>query len=178
MKEIQIDPDIQEWLVAHAAPGETVSATLRRELDMEARAGVVEVDDDVYDFLIAHTQVIGESASTIIRRELEVPAGPMPPEHVVEFHIPAGTGNAPWNTRESAVIATVGDSLRIVNDDDVSHRPHTSGIPFPHAQSDIPPGESATFALTATFDPIANGPLSDHDFGPGALFWIEVRPAH
>lgn len=177
MKQIQIDPDIQDWLAAHAAPGETISATLRRELDIQGPGGVVNVDDDVYDFLVAHIRMIGESASTIIRRERDGQAGPVPPEHFVEFHIPDGTGNAPWNTRESAVVATVGDTLQIVNDDEVPHRPHTSGVPFPHAQADITPGQSANFALTATFDPIANGPLSDHDFGPGALFWIEVRPA-
>ncbi len=179
MKEIHIDPDIQEFLASHAAgPGESASDTLRRELGMGGPAAAVEVDDDVYGYLVAHTRVIGESASSILRRELGVAAGGAPVGQVVEFRIPAGTGNAPWNTRDSAVVATVGDTLRIVNDDVVPHRPHTSGSPFPHADTDIAPGHAASFVLMSAFDPVANGPLSDHDFGPGALFWLEVRAPH
>jgi hypothetical protein len=72
----------------------------------------------------------------------------------------------------------VGDTLRIVNDDLVPHRPHTNHIPFEHAPVDIPPGQSADFVLNAAFDPATNGPLYDHDFGQGALSWLEVRAPH
>ena len=52
------------------------------------------------------------------------------PTVAIVFHIPGGTGNQPWTTLEHAIVATVGDTLRIVNDDTVPHRLHTSGIPF------------------------------------------------
>ena len=176
MKEIEIDPDIQEFIASHAAmPGESVSSTLRRELGIGVPADVIEVDDDVYAFLLTKTQVIGESASSILRRELgALPPQPQPGQ-VVEFRIPPGTGNGPWNSQANPVIAQVGDTLRIANDDFVPHRPHTNGEPFVHASTDIPPAQSADFVLTAAFDPVADGPLYDHDFGPGAPFWLDVR---
>ena len=177
MKQIQIDPDIQDWLRCPRGARGDDSATLRRELDIQGPGGVVNWTTTCMHFLVARIRMIGESASTIIRRERDGQAGPVPPEHFVEFHLPDGTGNAPWNTRESAVVATVGDTLRIVNDDEVPHRPHTSGVPFPHAQADITPGQSANFALTATLTPSPMARSRIHDFGPGALFWIEVRPA-
>ena len=68
------------------------------------------------------------------------------------------------------VVATVGDTLRIVNDDTVTHRLHTqNGRPFPHPANDIFPGDSADFVLETTYDPDAEGPLTDHDQGPTAL---------
>jgi len=192
MKRIQIDPDVQQFLLSRGVDlGESASTILRRELHLESPPGTVEIDDDVYAFLVSRMQAIGESASTILRRELHLAAGPGPapapapapgpapePGHgptVVEFHIPAGTSSRPWNTREGTIVASVGDTLRIVNDDLVPHRPHTPGIPFPHPAADIEPGQSADFVLAAPFDPAVNGALSDHLFGPAASFFLDVR---
>ena len=186
MKRIQIDEDIHSFLVSKAVDiGESASSILRHELHLAPPASdTVELDDDVYSFLVSRTVALGESASSILRRELHL-AGhgngggndPRPPASVVEFRIPAGTGNQSWNTREQAVIATVGDSLRIVNDDAVPHRLHTAGAPFPHPVNDIMPGQSADFLLATPFDPSVNGALSDHLFDPSAQFFIVVRPA-
>ena len=191
MKRIQLDDDVQQFLLSHSVElGESASSILRRELHLPLPPGSVEIDDDVYAFLVSRMQTIGESASSILRRELRLgspppagPSGPSEPEHppapgprIIEFRIAAGTGAGAWNTPTTAVIATVGDTLRIVNGDSVAHLPHTSGRPFPHPNVTIPiaPGQSADFPLTQSFDPRPNSPLTDHL--TGGQFWIEVRP--
>ena len=72
--------------------------------------------------------------------------------------------------------AVVSNTLRIFNDDSVPHRLHTAGIPFPHPNADIAPGQSAAFVLQAPFDATVSEPLHDHAGGPTAQFWILVRP--
>jgi negative regulator of replication initiation len=178
MKRIQIDDDIQQFLVSHAVDlGESPSSILRRALNLAPPADTVEIEDDVYRFLVSRAISLEETASSILRRELHLDAPHDGGPTTIEFHIPAGTAGQPWNTREHPVVATVGDTLRIVNDDAVAHRPHTAGLPFPHPAADIAPGQSADFALQAAFDPAVNGPLTDHAFGPAAQFWIQVQPA-
>jgi predicted CopG family antitoxin len=182
VKTIQIDQDIYDYLVSNAIDiGEPASRILRRELHLPnlPNKKEIDVDDDVYGYLVSKAVDLGESASDILRRELHLES---PPDHehgegprTVEFRIPAGTGINPWNTREQAVVATVGDTLRIVNDDSVPHRLHTDGIPFPHPADSVAPGQSENFVLQAAFDPGANQPLYDHNSGPTAAFWIIVR---
>ena len=53
-------------------------------------------------------------------------------DDVVEFHIVKGTGNKPWNTKETAVEVKVGQTLRIINDDNAPHYLHTPGRPCSH----------------------------------------------
>jgi predicted CopG family antitoxin len=178
MKSVQIDEDILQFLQSKvAAPGESMSDVLRRELQLPT----IEIDDDLYDYLISRTQQIGESASTILRRELDLTPGPDPDDHhgdqgpvIVTFHIPAGTHAHPWNTAQDPVRAKVGDTLQIVNDDSVPHRPHTTGVPFPHPAADIQPGQSASYVLTAPFGDTAAASLYDHDQGTTAAFWLLV----
>jgi predicted CopG family antitoxin len=184
VKTIQIDLDIYEYLVSKAVDiGESPSRILRRELDLPALPNKkeIDVDDDVYGYLVSKSSDLGESASDILRRELHLESSP-DHEHdggprTVEFHIPAGTGTNAWNTREQAVVATVGDRLRIVNDDSVPHRLHTNGAPFPHPADSIAPGQSQDFGLQTPFDPGVNSPLHDHNSGTTAAFWIIVRSA-
>jgi predicted CopG family antitoxin len=181
VKTIQIDLDIYEYLVSKAVDiGEPPSRILRRELALPNLPNKKEIDieDDVYGYLVSKSVDLGESASDILRRELHLDSDPH--EHgggprMVEFHIPAGTGTNPWNTREQAVNASVGGTLRIVNDDSVPHRLHTNGAPFPHPVGDISPGQSQDFVLQTPFDPGVNQPLYDHNSGPTAAFWIVVR---
>ena len=92
------------------------------------------------------------------------------PEALVVFHIPADTGADPWNTSGTEVVAHVGDTLRIVNDDSAAHRPHTDGAPFPHPSTDIAPGDSADYQLSQPF----TGSLYCHIHGPSSTFWIDV----
>ena len=75
------------------------------------------------------------------------------------------------------VVATVGDTLRIVNDDTVTHRLHTSGSPFLHPTDDIQPGQAADDLLQQPFDPRPAAPLYDHSTGRTAEFWILVNAA-
>jgi len=179
MKTIRIDQDVYNYLISKAAQaGESPSLTLRRELHMPQPTEIIEVDDDTYKYLLSKMANIGESASDILRRELNLHGAPHhDPAGVIVFHISAGTGNQPWNMPENAIVATVGNILRIVNDDTVAHRLHTSGIPFPHPSTDILPGQSADFVLEAPFDPGAGQPLYDHNAGAVAQFWITVRPS-
>jgi hypothetical protein len=178
MKRIQIDDEIQHFLVSHAVDlGETASNILRRELHLAPPADTIEIEDDVYRFLVSKAVSLGESASSILRRELGLGVNHEHAPRIVEFHIPAGTAGRAWNTREVAVDAMVGDTLRIVNNDSVPHRLHTTGAPFPHPDNDILPEQSMDFVLTAPFDPAADGPLHDHGFGTDAQFWIHVQGA-
>jgi negative regulator of replication initiation len=176
MKTIQIDQDVYSYLLSKASPpGESPSLTLRRELHVPAPEETIEIDDDTYSFLLSKAVAIGESPSDILRRELHLDDGHADNSPaVVVFHITAGTGTQPWNTAATAVQAKVGDTLRIVNDDNAPHRLHTDGNPFPHQANDIAPGQSVDILLQTAFQ---GQPLYDHDAGPGAQFWITVRPA-
>lgn len=176
MKRIQIDDEIQQLLVSQAVDlDESASSILRRELHLAPPANTIEIEDDIYRFLVSKAVSLKESASSILRRELGLGPGHEHVPSIVEFHIPAATGSQAWNTREVAVVATVGDTLRLVNNDSISHRLHTIGTPFPHPVNDILPGQSADFVLTAPFDPATDGSLHDHAFGPSAQFFIRVQ---
>lgn len=190
MKEIIVDQDIIDFLASRASsPTEPVAAVLRRELKVPPPRAAITIDDDTYAFIAAKTTVIGEPISDILRRELHLastpaqppspgpgqPPPPSPSPSVVVFHIRPSPGSGSWNDGSSMVMATVGDTLRLVNDDGTAHRLHTqNGRPFPHPESDIFPGGSADFVLQTTYDPDAEGPLTDHDQGPTAQFWIRV----
>lgn len=179
MKSIQVDSDVYAYLEAHGmAAGQSASDVLRQTL-----FHAIEIDDDVFADLMSLASGAGETANAILRRALDIHTNPAPanPPPVVpsriELHILAGTGAGPWNTRDHAVTAVVGQTLRIYNDDSVPHRPHTNGIPFPHPSEDIAPGTFADYPLNNVFDLDTNPGLYDHDFGQIARFWISVRPA-
>ena len=160
---------------------------LRREMNMDSPLKTVFIEEDVYHYLISKIVEIGESASAILRRELGLsPSVPTPPQpaptpqpsgpQIVEFHIAAGTGSGPWNASETRVIAKVGDTLRIWNDDTAPHQPQSDGgTPYSQPQSSIAPGSSADFSLHSPFQPGPGHQLYDHLNGPGAVFWLEVK---
>jgi negative regulator of replication initiation len=179
VKTIQIDADVYNYILSKAAAaGESLSLVLRRELHLPQPTETIEVDDDIYSYLLSKAESFGESASDILRRKLNVDHQEPHHDgaHTIVFHIPAGTGTQAWNTRDHAIVANVGDTLQIVNDDSAPHRLHTSGDPFPHQSADIAPGQTADFVLQTAFDPGTNHPLYDHNAGPSAQFWIYVRP--
>jgi hypothetical protein len=181
VKTIQIDRDLHALLTSRAESAEEpLSAVLRRELAIAPPLVALEVDDDVYSFLVSRAADVGESASSILRRELKLSVGggavdPDGQRGIVEFHIPRAVGAGPWNTREQMIQARVGDTLRLVNDDTVPRRLHTSGSPFPHPDADIMPGQAEDLLLLTPFDPGLNQPLHDHVHGVGAQFWITVQ---
>jgi len=177
MKDITIDLDVYNYLVSKGlGSGESASSILRRELTR-----TIAVDDDLYDYVLSLATNIGESASSILRRSLQMTPSPppAPPGGLIEFRIKAGTHGGAWNTRPEMVVGVVGQTLRIFNDDDVMHRPHTSGQPFAHAATEIAPGTSMDFPLTDAMDPsaAAMAPVYDHLYGPAAQFWIKVTLA-
>ena len=96
---------------------------------------------------------------------------------MVEFRIPAGTGAGPWNTFDERVRVSVGQILRIHNDDSVAHTVHSNGAPFEHGRS-IPPGEFADHPIVRTLipDPVAPGNY-EHAAGVAAPFWVEATTA-
>ena len=171
MVTIRVDEDVFESLTSLAQPGETPGEALRRVL-----AGrVIEIDDETYADLVARSDHFGDTPSDVIRRVLGL-GGNQPPEihpSTVTFHIANGTGSAAWNSQAAPIHAHVGDTLRIVNDDSVPHRPHTNGAPFAHPATDIAPGGSSDYPLTAPF----SGSLYDHDFGNMAQIWVDVTTA-
>jgi hypothetical protein len=177
LKTIQIDPDIFAYLEALAAvTGETPAQALRRELNVPAPPVSIEVDDEVFDHLVSKTTQFGESASSVIRRELRLTGESDDHDAAVqEFHIRAGTGANAWNTPAETLVLTVGDTLRITNEDAVPHRLHTSGVPFAHALQDVQPGGSQDYVARTAFDAQTGGSmLYDHNFGPAAAFHLKV----
>jgi plastocyanin len=93
---------------------------------------------------------------------------------VVEFHIPAGTNNGPWNTSLNPIVANVGDTIRFYNDDSVKHTLHTYGAPCGHGNLMAPGGSWDCFA-EAPFNSEVDGPLYDHHYGEEAEVWFNVR---
>jgi negative regulator of replication initiation len=177
VKTIQIDRDVFNYLTSKAVKvGESPSLILKRELQLSKESEAVEVDDETYNYLLSKTVNLGESTSEILRRELKLEGeSHADPSGLIVFHIPPGTGAQSWNTRDRIIVAAVGNTLRLVNDDSVPHRPHTNGVPFPHPGADILPGQTADFLLRMPFDAATSGPLQDHDAGPSAQFWITVQ---
>ena len=187
-KRIQIDDEIEQFLLSHAVDiGESPSDILRRVLGIAPPHDTIEVDDDVYRFIVSKAQSLQETASDVLHRELAIaptppgpgtpppPPPPPPGPTIVEFHIPAGTGSNPWNTLAAPVEAHVGDTLRIVNDDSVAHLVHASGRPFPHqsvAGPGITPGQFVDFPILTTYDPLIDLPVTDHLHG--GRFFIRV----
>jgi len=125
----------------------------------------------------AGTSAPGETPNNILRRELDIEESPAQPIAVIEFHIPAGTGSNPWNTRDTAVKGVVGQTLRIYNDDNVPHRLHTSGAPFLHAANDTLPSTFSDVVLAQPFNLDTPAGVYDHNFGQIARFWISVQAA-
>lgn len=109
----------------------------------------------------------GVNSSSSVQSDASVTA-----PKVVEFHIPAGTGKGAWNTKEKMVVAQVGDTIRIINDDSISHRLHTNGAPCPHG-TEFGPGQSFDCVASKKYD--GNSALYDHNVGPSAAFWIKAE---
>lgn len=175
MASVQVDLEIYNYLIAHGmGAGETASSILRRVL-----MHTIDLDDDLVAYISSLAVSPGESIASILRRELDIHGSDHDDAHpaLIEFHIPAGTGSGAWNTPDHQVIGSVGQTLRIFNDDTVVHRPHTPGAPFPHAANDIAPNTFADFVLQQPYDPGANTQVYDHDYGTNAKFWITVRAA-
>lgn len=105
----------------------------------------------------------------------ETPPTPPKDPNIVEFRIKAGTGRQPWNTASEMVVAKVGQTIRIYNDDTVTHRLHTNGAPCPHGFN-FGPGESMDCVVTRAFDGAARGPLYDHIVGQSAAFYVTAAP--
>ena len=96
--------------------------------------------------------------------------------NIVEFHIKAGTGKSPWNTAAETVIVKVGQTLRLINDDSVTHRLHTGGSPCPHGDN-FAPGKTYDCVVTKTIDPAKTpGATYDHIAGPKATFFLKAVP--
>jgi len=95
-------------------------------------------------------------------------------ESLVVFRIKPGTSFHDWNTAGSTVTAQVGDTLRIVNADSMSHRPHTDGAPFPAPATSIPPGGKADYVLESAYDSNEEHTLYCAVHGPTSQFWLDV----
>ena len=77
---------------------------------------------------------------------------------VVEFRIKAGTGRGNWNSEAEKVQIKVGQTLKVINDDSVSHQLHTNGTPCPHGDP-IVPGASANCKISSAY---SGRDLRDH----------------
>jgi plastocyanin len=93
---------------------------------------------------------------------------------MIEFHIAAGTGENAWNTPATTVEAQIGQTIRFYNDDTIVHRLHTPGVPCPHGP-DFQPGTTFDCVISSPYTVAADGPLYDHNVGPSARFYLEVK---
>jgi len=173
VKSIQVDSQVFDYLQAHGmSAGQSASDVLRSLL-----LRTIEIEDELYAYLLSLASAPGETPNNILRRELDIEESPAQPIAVIEFHIPAGTGSNPWNTRDTAVKGVVGQTLRIYNDDNVPHRLHTSGTPFLHAANDSLPSTFSDVVLAQPFNLDTPAGVYDHNFGQIARFWISVQAA-
>lgn len=71
--------------------------------------------------------------------------------NVVVFRIPAGTGRGAWNTPDKPIVARVGQTLEVHNDDSIQHWIHAGfGQFMSHPFSGINPGQSARYQIGNT----------------------------
>lgn len=96
----------------------------------------------------------------------------------VVFRIPAGTGTSPWNSSTSPVLAFVGQTVRICNNDSRGHRLHTGGNPCPHQGNTMMNGQFYDCSINSTAGANATtgivGGTYDHDIGTNAAFYVRV----
>ena len=92
---------------------------------------------------------------------------------VIEFEIEQGTGESSWNTEQTPIYATLGSTIRLINNDDIDHRLHTNGAPCGHGDK-MAPGETWDCVVEREFSSKKSGPLYDHYVGPKSEVWIEI----
>lgn len=109
---------------------------------------------------------------TFERQVTEFPSSP-PPSNLVTFEIKPGTGNSPWNTQATAVIAFKGQTLVIKNTDTIAHRMHSGGRPCPHQPSDMNPGQSYNCVIASEHSATATD-VYDHNVGNSATFFVRA----
>jgi hypothetical protein len=118
---------------------------------------------------------LGTEPPTKAAMEPDEPMEQIVESPIVEFRIAAGTGARPWNSESETLELKVGQTLRLINDDNVPHRLHTNGAPCRHGTA-FAPGATFDCQLTRAFDPkAASGPLYDHIAGRRAQFWLRVK---
>lgn len=95
---------------------------------------------------------------------------------IVEFHIKKGTGRGPWNTRATMVNVKIGQTLRIINDDDIPHTLHTfNDRPCAHQGPESKTGEFYDCVIATTANPDTDL-MYDHFFGVTSRFYVRATP--
>lgn len=96
-------------------------------------------------------------------------------QDIVPFHIAPGTGDKPWNTPQKPIVASVGQTIRFYNDDDIQHFLHTPGSPCPHPEEGFEPGETFDCVVSKPHD-ASHHDIYDHIQGPDAQVYIQANP--
>ncbi len=92
---------------------------------------------------------------------------------IVNFTIQPGTGIQPWNTFDNPIVAKVGQTIRFMNNDSMSHFLHTNGSPCPHGSHSFKSGETYDCVVTSVHQ-ASDEDLYDHDSGPDSQVYIET----
>ena len=152
------------------AIGETRNI-LRSFLDVqsEGRTFKIQCENKINEFEIEHLWDVFDTSDSLNTIRM------------VEFVIKKGTGRQSWNTKENPIRAKVGDIIRFINEDDVTHQLHTYGAPCEHqwnAEGEIEPGESWDCPASKPWNSLdeKEGPLHNHLVGQEAKVWIVVTP--
>jgi hypothetical protein len=120
------------------------------------------------------------STTTLVSQTITTSGSPNETPSLVEFHIPEGTGQGPWNSSSNPLLIKIPPSgrvtLRIINDDSTSHVLHTNGRPCPHGNvfSPMKKGGVMNCVIDAPFDASTSGELHDHNVGEAAGFYMKA----
>jgi hypothetical protein len=169
-------PQTQTQRDGSGTPGETNQTVVEATRDQQESA------PDASDSPGSEKSEDAEAANTgdDNRNDVEPPLSPQPAAvatatatsqssdpNVVVFRIKPGTGYGPWNTPDDPIVARVGQTLEIKNDDSIQHWVHAGFADFTsHALSGIKPGASSRIQINNTR---ASGVL-DHATG-GAIYF-------
>lgn len=102
-------------------------------------------------------------------------AAPTATPIVITFSIASGVGTGSWNTSASPVLAFVGQTLRITNNDTVAHQMHTSNdVPCPHQPAKSATGEFYDCLIANEHLNIMAGDIYEHLVGSQSPFFIKT----
>ena len=189
MKQISIDQDVFDFLTSKAnVPDEPPSAVLRRELrvpldseNTRHRRGYLRLHrcENRGDWRVGLRHPAPGTASrrqrcSTLRPRRQPRRAPPPRPSSFTFRVA--------QERARGTMDPAGSSRRLETrfGSSTTTRWHTGSTRRPTLSAPraaIFPGGSADFLLMTTFDPNADGPLSDHEQGQQALFFLEVRAA-
>ncbi|MBX9765677.1 MAG: cytochrome c, partial [Bdellovibrionales bacterium] len=99
---------------------------------------------------------------------------PTVPDLVI-FRIVAGTGAGPWNRPENEVELFVGQTLRLINEDQMLHQLKTPSLPCESASTPMENEDFFDCKIQSAYSGAQQGETYDALYGPSARFFMSAR---